>query len=132
MGVIAAMLPTPAPSPTIDPCNHPPAIIAKAPLLGYEITPQMRRGAVVHGASDPFGAASINGVPPTYLAVSIDVTIRLNGSTASARVVEPSGDMSFDRASIEAALRSTYSPATIKCTVVLGHYTFTETLQPNY
>jgi hypothetical protein len=91
----------------------------------------MRRGAMTRGANDPFGAVAINGVAPTNLAVSIDVVIGVNGTPALARVIEPSGDTIFDRASIEAALRSTYSPATLKCTVVLGHYTFTETLTPN-
>jgi outer membrane biosynthesis protein TonB len=64
------------------------------------------------------------------LGVSIDVVIGANGAPASARVIEPSGDMGFDRASIDAALRSTYTPAKAKCAVVLGHYTFTETLGP--
>ena len=124
------MLPTPAPSPAIDPCNHPPAIITKAPIRGYGTLPQpqLRRGAMVRGPSDPFGPAAMNGTPTTNLAVFIDVAIDVNGAPTSARVTEPSGDMNFDRASIDAALRSKYSPGTVKCTVVLGHYAFTETL----
>jgi TonB family protein len=126
------MMPAPAPSPTVDPCNRPAAIVSKAPIRNYSPPMQVRRGAMARGASDPYGPVSINGMAATNLAVTIDVTVDAKGLPASVRVVEPSGDMSFDRASLDAALRSTYDPAKTKCAPALGHVTFSETLGPSF
>ena len=122
------MLPTPAPSPSIDPCNHPPAIIRKAPLRGYTPTLQIRRPARTLGASDPFGAPSLNGNPAFNLSVTLDVQLDAKGLPTSVRVSEPSGDPGFDRVSADAAMRSTYDAAELKCVPSPGHYSFTETL----
>jgi outer membrane biosynthesis protein TonB len=62
------------------------------------------------------------------LAVTLDVLIDAAGRPLVARVVTTSSDTSFDRASIDAAMRSTYSAGKTKCAFVTAHYTFDETL----
>ena len=92
----------------------------------------MRRNAVTRGGTDPFGAPSVNGnsAASMTLIVMIDVLVDAKGTPVSIRVTEPSGDMAFDRSSVDAAVRSTYDPAKAKCVATPGHYTFTETLGP--
>lgn len=118
------------PSPTIDPCNHPPAIVNKAPLRNYGMFPAViypRRGPAVTVADPLFGQAQPQRLP---LSATLDVLVSTVGSPMEAVVLEPSGDSSFDRAALDAAMRSAYSPGKTNCVLERMHFSFVETLGP--
>ena len=124
------MLPTPAPSPAIDPCNHPPAIVNKAPLRNYGMFPAVmypRQGPPVTVSDPLFGQAQPQRLP---LTVSLDVLVSTVGSPMQAIVLEPSGDPFFDQAALGVAMHSTYSPGETKCVPQRMHFTLVETLGP--
>jgi TonB family protein len=56
--------------------------------------------------------------------VEVAVTIAPNGKATGATFVHASGNATIDRAVVEAALHSTYSPKLVNCTPVQGSYLF--------
>jgi outer membrane biosynthesis protein TonB len=89
------------------------------------IFPGGRRGPAVIVA-DPISAQP-QRLP---LSVTLDVLVSTVGSPMNALVVTTSEDTAFDRAAIDVAMRSSYSPGTAKCVPERMHYTFVETLGP--
>lgn len=121
------MLPTPAPTPTIDPCNHPPAIVTKAPMRSYGIFPVV----VIPAGRGPGVLVSDWGQPQRLpLTATLDVFVSTLGTPMEAIVIKSSDDSSFDRAAIDVAMRSTYTPGKTNCVAQRMHYTFVETLGP--
>jgi TonB family protein len=58
------------------------------------------------------------------------VTIAPNGHATAATVVHASGYPAMDRAVVEAALKSTYSPKIVNCVPVQGSYLFRADFAP--
>lgn len=68
--------------------------------------------------------------PPNVSAVVL-VTVAANGEPVSAKVSKSSGNAGFDRATVKAALASTYSPAMSNCKAITGQYLFRADTGPN-
>jgi TonB family protein len=63
--------------------------------------------------------------------VEVAVTIAPNGKATRATFVRASGNPAIDRAVVEAALHSTYSPKLVNCAPVQGSYIFRANFTPN-
>lgn len=94
---------TPSPSPTAtSACSHEAQILKPAYLDPIEFSMSL----VPVGNRD-------------YFAI-VAVTVAPDGSVKSAKIVSSSGNITFDRASVHAARRSTYGPKTVNCRPVDG------------
>lgn len=62
--------------------------------------------------------------------IEVAVTIDPNGHAAAAKFVHASGFPAMDRAVVEAALKSTYSPKIVNCVPVQGNYLFRADFAP--
>jgi TonB family protein len=63
--------------------------------------------------------------------VEVAVTIAPDGKVTHATIVHSSGNETIDRAVVEAAIHSTYSPKLVNCTPVQGGYLFRADLAPS-
>jgi len=73
--------------------------------------------------------ASDSGQPQRLpLTATLDVMVSTVGTAMEAVVVTSSDDPAFDRAAMDAAMRSTYEPGRTNCAPARMHYTFVETL----
>jgi TonB family protein len=62
--------------------------------------------------------------------VQIDVTVMPDGKVADARIVEHTSTPAFDDAAIDAARKSTYTPAVAYCLPTVAQYLYRATLRP--
>lgn len=82
-----------------------------------------------HGYSD---VKVRNAVPPDIpraayragLSADASVTVGANGNAVSAKIAKSSGNAAVDKATVDAAMASTYSPAMKACKPVTGTYMF--------
>jgi TonB family protein len=66
-----------------------------------------------------------------HATVEVGVTVAPNGKVTRASIVHSSGNETIDRAVVEAAMHSTYSPKLVNCTPVQGSYLFRADFAPS-
>jgi TonB family protein len=66
-----------------------------------------------------------------HATVEVGVTVAPNGKVTRASIVHSSGNEAIDRAVVEAAMHSTYSPKLVNCTPVQGSYLFRADFAPS-
>jgi TonB family protein len=70
------------------------------------------------------------GPPPVGFRVLVLATINPDGSLAAARIQQSSGNMTIDRAALQATKESNFTPKIVNCKPVIGTYIFTADFSP--
>ena len=98
----------PSPTPTPDTCNRAALVVRPAqPIIPDE---------------SPSPTLFDNDLRPSV--VLVDVALDKAGNVRSAKITQSSGDERYDRAAIDAARNSTYSPRLEDCIAVPSTYVF--------
>jgi TonB family protein len=96
-----------APSPTASPCQAETGLVKAEYPRGFDPPEEARP-----------------------LSATVFVVVGSDGKVVAAKILKPSGDFSFDAASIRAAKSSTYTPKLVDCKPIEGTFLFRTSLTP--